>query len=76
MKKLICQNCSSEIKWGTTTLDLKRGSFETKIKGVPAQICKNCGEVFIPGSIAEPISDFAENTAAKIAKASKLLLPI
>ena len=75
MKKILCPNCRSEIKWGTTTLDLKRGSFETKVKGVPAQLCKNCGEVFIPGKVAESLSSFAEKTFAEVKKAKKELLP-
>ncbi len=76
MKNNFCPNCQNKIEWSKTVLSLKRGDFEAKIKGVPAQICKNCREVFIPGSIAEPLSEFAESTAAKVEKASKSLIPI
>lgn len=76
MTKIICPNCKSKnIKITTTDLNLKRGSFETNIKGVPAQICGSCREVFIPGSVAEPISEFAENAFAKVTKARKALQP-
>jgi len=74
MTKISCPNCKSKnIKITSTDLDLKRGGFETSIKGVPAQICGSCGEVFIPGTIAEPISEFAESTFAKVTKAKKAL---
>ena len=76
MTKNICPNCKSKnIKITTTDLNLKRSGFETRIKGIPAQVCGSCGEIFIPGSVAEPISEFAENTFAKVAKAKKALQP-
>ena len=76
MNKLRCPNCKSKnIKISTTDLNLERDDFEARIKGVPAQICQNCGEVFIPGSVAEPISEFAESTFIKVTKAKKALQP-
>ena len=76
MNRLICPNCKNrKIKIGETDLNLKRGKFEVDIKGVPAQICEACGEIVIPGSIAEPISEFAESAFAKVAKARKILQP-
>jgi len=77
MNKAICPNCKNKgIRIGETDLNLKRGKFEAKIKGVPAQICDACGEVFIPGSVVEPISEFAEVAFVKVARARKTLQPI
>jgi len=76
MNRLICPNCKNKgIRIGETDLNLKRGKFEVEIKGVPAQICDACGEVLIPGSVAEPISEFAESAFAKVTKARKILQP-
>ena len=77
MNKLICPNCKNgKVKISETDLHLKRGVFEAEIKRVPAQICKTCGEVFIPGSVADPISEFAESAFSKVAKARKAFQPV
>jgi len=77
MIRVVCPSCKNKkIRLGETDLNLKRGNFEARIKRVPAQICGSCREVFIPGSIAEPISEFAESAFSKVAKARKRLQPV
>lgn len=77
MKSLICSNCNaSRLKISETTLTLKRGSFQLQIKGIPTHICKNCGEEFIPGRIAESLSELAENAYLKVNQAKRELHPV
>jgi YgiT-type zinc finger domain-containing protein len=42
---VICRN--GETQAGTTTLTLERDQLTLIIKGVPAEICTNCGEEYI-----------------------------
>lgn len=37
---------------GTATVTLERGTATLVIKAVPAQVCQNCGEVYVDESIA------------------------
>lgn len=45
MKCLICQH--GETVAGTTTVTLERGETTLVIKGVPAEVCQNCGEAYV-----------------------------
>jgi YgiT-type zinc finger domain-containing protein len=45
MKCLICQN-GMTVR-GETTVTLERGSTTLVIKGVPAEVCENCGEAYV-----------------------------
>ena len=73
MTELKCPSCGNKIKLGETSLTLKRGKFSAEFKNIPAQICSKCGEVYIPGSIAEPLSDLAEKSFEKVSEATKKL---
>jgi len=73
MTNLKCPKCGNKIKLGETNLTLKRGKFSAEFKNIPAQVCYKCGEIYIPGSIAEPLSDLAEKSFDKVSKASEKL---
>lgn len=45
MKCVICKN--GETRSGTTTVMLERGGATVVIKGVPAEVCENCGEYYL-----------------------------
>ena len=60
MRCAICGN--GETKRGTATLVLERGALTMVIRGVPAEVCENCGEEYIGEGVAE-------NTLAKAEQA-------
>ena len=59
MKCVICK--SGETQNGKTTVTLNRGEATIIIKGVPAQICENCGEYYLTDEISEQVMALAEN---------------
>jgi YgiT-type zinc finger domain-containing protein len=62
MRCAICGN--GETKPGTATLVLEeRGGLTMVIRGVPAEVCENCGEEYIGEAIAETILAKAEQAA-------------
>jgi YgiT-type zinc finger domain-containing protein len=62
MKCVICKQ--AETVSGTATVTLERGEFTYVVKGVPAQVCPNCGEDYVSEQIT---SEFLPTlTAEKI----------
>ncbi len=59
---MICVICKhGESKPGTTTVTLQRGETIVVLKGVPADICDNCGEYLLSKSVTERIMARAED---------------
>ena len=58
MKCLICKH--GETSPGRTTVTLQRGEATIIIKGVPAEICADCGEYYLADEIAEQVLALAE----------------
>jgi YgiT-type zinc finger domain-containing protein len=61
MKCVIC-------KWavtvpGTTTVTLERGALTFVVKGVPAQVCPNCGEDYVDERTAQELLATAEGAS-------------
>ena len=46
-----------------TTVTLSRGSTTVVFKGVPAQICENCGEEYVDENITARLLAIAEEAA-------------
>jgi len=61
MKCVVCKQ--AETKPGTTTVTLERGGLTVVFKGVPAQVCPNCGEDYVDSSVADQLLRDAEQTA-------------
>jgi len=53
MRCLICKRGSTEP--GTTTVTLERDGLIMVIKGVPAQVCENCGEAYVDEKVASDV---------------------
>ncbi len=49
---------------GKATVTLERGGATIVVKGVPAQVCGNCGEQYVDDSIATRLFSGAEQAAA------------
>ena len=45
MKCVICKQ--GETKLGVSTVTLERGSATLVFRGVPAEVCENCGEAYV-----------------------------
>ncbi|MEN6508332.1 MAG: type II toxin-antitoxin system MqsA family antitoxin [Smithella sp.] len=58
MKCVICKK--AETVMGTATVTLERGEFTYIVKGVPAQVCPNCGEDYVSEQITSELLKAAE----------------
>lgn len=61
MKRVICKIGST--RPGRTTVTLERDSMTLVFKGVPAQVCDNCGEAYVDEDIAGQILLKSEEAA-------------
>ena len=58
MTCVICKN--GETRPGTATVTLEREGATVVIKGVPARVCKNCGEEYVDEGITARLLKIAE----------------
>lgn len=63
MKCTLCKH--GETSPGTTTVNLNRGESAIIIKGVPAEICTNCGEYYLSEEITAQVLQLAEEAVRK-----------
>ncbi len=61
MRCLICKRGSTVL--GTMTVTLEQGGLIMVIKGVPAQVCKNCGEAYVDEKVASELLSSAKEAA-------------
>ena len=67
MNCVICRR--GQTATGTTTVAMTRGECTVVVKGVPAQICENCGEYYLDEDVAARVfamADAAVNAGAEI----------
>ena len=62
MKCVICKH--GDLKPGITTVMFEKDGSTIVIKEVPADICDNCGETYVPDSIAEKIMKEVESAVS------------
>jgi YgiT-type zinc finger domain-containing protein len=58
MKCVVCKH--GETKLGLATVTLERDSLTLVVKGVPAQICDNCGEEYFDEQVTRQLLETAE----------------
>ena len=58
MRCTVCRN--GETRPGSTTVTLERGGAVVVIRGVPAEVCENCGEAFTSAETTEKTFEMAE----------------
>ena len=61
MKCVVCKK--GETKAGKSTVTLERDGATLVFKGVPARVCKNCGEEYVDGEITSGLLKSAEEAA-------------
>ncbi len=61
---MICVICKyGQTQSGTATVTLERAGMTLVIKGVPAQVCANCGEEYVDEDTTARLLDTAEEAA-------------
>lgn len=58
MKCVICKN--GQTYPGQVTVPLQRGETTVVVKGVPAEVCRNCGEYYLDSQITARLFQAAE----------------
>jgi YgiT-type zinc finger domain-containing protein len=61
LKCVICRNAETEHR--TTTVTLERGALTLVLKGVPAQVCPDCGEAYVSEEVGERLLQMAGDSA-------------
>jgi YgiT-type zinc finger domain-containing protein len=61
VKCVICRH--GETSPGKTTITLERDALTLVVKGVPAQVCENCGEAYVDEQTTAQILASAEQAA-------------
>ena len=61
MKCVICKHSSTES--GTVAVTLTRGKTVVVFKGVPAQVCPNCGEYYLESDVSRKLMERASAAA-------------
>lgn len=62
MQCVICKQ--GKIQPGTATVTLERGDTTVVIKGVPANVCENCGEYYLSEEMTDRVLAMAEEAVA------------
>ena len=63
MRCILCKQGNT--KSGMVTVTLQRGDTTVIIKGVPAQVCENCGEYYLNDEITERVLSMAGEAVKK-----------
>ena len=63
MKCTICKQ--GETRPGEATVTLTRGETMVVVKGVPADVCENCGEYYLQDDTSGSVLTLAEEAAQK-----------
>lgn len=62
---MLCSICrQGETAPGTATVTLNRGDATVIVKGVPADVCDNCGEYYLSEDVAARVLSLAETALA------------
>jgi YgiT-type zinc finger domain-containing protein len=63
MKCIICKEGETYI--GKVTVPLQRGETTVLIKGVPAEVCNNCGEYYLSDEVTGQVLNLGEEAVKK-----------
>jgi len=61
MKCVICK--AGETSPGKTAVTLERGQMTLVFKGVPAEVCRNCGEAYVGAQLSRQLFESAEDAS-------------
>jgi YgiT-type zinc finger domain-containing protein len=63
MKCVLCRQ--GETHSGTADVSLQRGAAIVIVRGVPAQICENCGEYYLSHDVSERVLAQADSAVTR-----------
>jgi YgiT-type zinc finger domain-containing protein len=64
-RRLTCPMCrNGDLKAGEATVALDRDDLMLVVRGVPAQICENCGEEYLDEDVTARVLEIAEQAAS------------
>jgi YgiT-type zinc finger domain-containing protein len=66
MRCVLCKQ--GDTRPGNVTVTLQREDTTVIIKGVPAEVCENCGEYYLSENVTEKVLAMAEEAAKKNAE--------
>lgn len=70
---MLCVICrQGETRAGLVTVTLNRDDAVVVIKGVPAEVCENCGEYYLAEAVATALTRLAEEAVEKGAEVEVL----
>jgi YgiT-type zinc finger domain-containing protein len=52
----ICTECNTPTQLGLVIIDFERKGIRATMSGIPAMVCPECGEQYIPGEIASSVA--------------------
>jgi YgiT-type zinc finger domain-containing protein len=61
MRCVVCR--AGETRPGTTTVTLERDGIALVVRGVPAEVCENCGESYVGERETAALLDIGEEAA-------------
>lgn len=64
MKGLItyCSECQAKTELREITIEFERKGVQAIMSGIPAMVCPNCGEKYVPGDISGDVIDIVSRT--------------
>lgn len=64
MKGLItvCSECGTETELREINIEFERKGVRAVMSGIPAMVCPQCGEEYVPGEIASTVVDTVSRT--------------
>ena len=54
---MICPECGTKTELREITIAFERKGIQATMSGIPAMVCPNCGEQYVPGEIAGDVID-------------------
>ena len=57
-----CSECGTQAELREISIELDRKGVQASMSGVPAMVCPQCGEEYVPGEIANAVVDTVSRT--------------
>jgi YgiT-type zinc finger domain-containing protein len=58
----ICSECGTRTELREISIEFERKGVQATMSGVPAMVCPQCGEEYVPGEIASDVVDTVSRT--------------
>lgn len=58
----ICSECGTRTELCEISIEFERKGVQATMSGVPAMVCPQCGEEYVPGEIASAVVDTVSRT--------------